>query len=72
MESNQKKGDEQMTSEVNVVFKTRTLPRKYQVPETEISVGASSSIQDLTQILTSLMLDEDRLAEDEELGLDDE
>eukprot|EP00347_Sterkiella_histriomuscorum_P003660 403363437 len=46
--------DKQMTSEVQVTFKTN-LPEEYQVPEVFISIATGSTNKELTQILKQLM-----------------
>lgn len=47
----------EMTSEVQVVFKTN-LPKQFAVPETQVQLSGGSTVKDLTQVLTQLFDDE--------------
>ena len=58
-----------MSMEVQCRFKT-TMPEKYQVPDTEITLSAASTSKDLTSIVRQLMIEmnEDDEAFEKEIG----
>ena len=49
--------DAMMTREVLVSFKT-TMPEKYQVPDSEITLSTASTSKELTQVVKQLMMEE--------------
>ncbi|TNV79220.1 hypothetical protein FGO68_gene6698 [Halteria grandinella] len=55
--------DQQMTAEVQVVFKTN-LPEDFQVPDVQINISASSTAKELTQIVKQMLSEEGKVEED--------
>ena len=56
--------DQQMTTEIECVFKT-SLPEQYHVPDVPIQVSGASTTKDLTKIVQELLLEEGQVDEKE-------